>query len=71
MFVTWSLYIRKREDPENENDHGNECLCGGHYSSRLLSFGEFRLVFSVRLIYKVRKSRNEEKLSEVLVSILK
>ena len=28
-------------------------VCGGHNSSRLLSFGEFRLVFSVRLIYKV------------------
>ena len=45
--------IRKREDPGNEN----ECVCGGHYSSRQLSFGECRLFFSVRLIYKVRRSR--------------
>ena len=42
------------------------------YSSRLLSFGEFRLVFSVRLINKVRRSRiNQETLSEVLVNTLK
>ena len=46
--------IREREDPGNENER---FVCGGHYSSRLLPFGEFRLVFSVRLIYKVRRSR--------------
>ena len=30
-------------------------VCGGHYSSRLLSFGKFHLVFLVRLIYNVRE----------------
>ena len=32
-------------------------VCGGHHSSRVLSVGElFRLVSSLRLVYKVRRS---------------
>ena len=47
--------VGKREDTGNETL--GVFVCGGHYSSRVSSAGElFRLVFSVRLIYKVRRS---------------
>ena len=60
VFVTWSLLGRERTLGMSV------CVWWPLFFSagRLLPFGEFLLVFSIQLSYKVRRSRiNEEKLS--------
>ena len=55
VFVTWSLL--GREGTLGMRPWEWVFVCSGHYSTRVLSVGElFRLVFSVRWVYKVRRS---------------